>query len=93
MTNTMISALATNSDAYRVTVRVGRIWEAINRKTRTVLHTNITLIDEKVQNAISPSHNTSKLYHTWQTEYVPMLLVFKLRTNLEFHRRGIIYSQ
>ncbi|KAL1803163.1 hypothetical protein ACET3Z_031810 [Daucus carota] len=60
MTNTMISALATNSDACRVTVRVGRIWEAINRKTRTILHTKITLIDEKGDHILAVIRNNQK---------------------------------
>lgn len=46
--NTMISALATNKDNCSIHVRVGRVWEAINKKTNLLLHTNVILLDEEV---------------------------------------------
>lgn len=46
--STMISALSSNTENHAIRVRVGRIWEAINKKTHTLLHTNVILLDEQV---------------------------------------------
>lgn len=39
--STLIAALSPNTDDHAIHVRVGRIWQAVNKKTNMLLHTNI----------------------------------------------------
>lgn len=44
----MISALTPKKDGHTIHVRVGRIWEVINKKRNTLLHTNVILLDQEI---------------------------------------------
>ncbi|WOG95295.1 hypothetical protein DCAR_0414607 [Daucus carota subsp. sativus] len=46
-TNAILTALQRKTDTQRIQLRVGRIWEAINRNNKTVLHTNVEFMDQQ----------------------------------------------
>ncbi|XP_074349213.1 uncharacterized protein LOC141688959 isoform X3 [Apium graveolens] len=65
--STMISALTSNMENHTIRVRVGRIWEAINKKTKLLLYTNIILLDEQDNHILATVRNNQKQV------YLPLL--------------------
>ncbi|WOH04500.1 hypothetical protein DCAR_0623909 [Daucus carota subsp. sativus] len=63
----MLSALSQQSDNKKILVRVGRIWEAVNRKNNTLLHTNVILLDEKDDHILAIVRNNQR------DAFLPML--------------------
>lgn len=57
---TMLSALTPHSETASLLVRVGRVWEAINRNNSVVLHTNGVLIDEQENHIMGIVRNNQK---------------------------------
>ncbi|WOH09897.1 hypothetical protein DCAR_0729357 [Daucus carota subsp. sativus] len=54
------AALQTGADGQRIQVRVGRVWEATNRKNGTVLHTNVILMDDQGDHILVIVRNNQK---------------------------------
>ncbi|KAK1383677.1 hypothetical protein POM88_021412 [Heracleum sosnowskyi] len=57
---TMLSALTPQSETASLLVRVGRVWQAINRNNNAVLHTNVVLIDEQENHIMGIVRNNQK---------------------------------
>ncbi|KAL1818436.1 hypothetical protein ACET3Z_013305 [Daucus carota] len=55
-TNAILTALQRKTDTQRIQLRVGRIWEAINRNNKTVLHTNVEFMDQQEQSVYDISN-------------------------------------
>ncbi|KAK1370447.1 hypothetical protein POM88_036539 [Heracleum sosnowskyi] len=65
--STMISALTPNNNDHTLHVRVGRIWESMNKKKNTLLHTNVILLDEEKNHIVATIRNNQKQI------YLPLL--------------------
>ncbi|XP_063948114.1 replication protein A 70 kDa DNA-binding subunit D-like [Daucus carota subsp. sativus] len=59
-TNAIITALQARSDTQEIQVRVGRIWEAINRNNKTVLYTNVILMDQQDDHVLAIIRNNQR---------------------------------
>ncbi|KAL1826128.1 hypothetical protein ACET3Z_012906 [Daucus carota] len=59
-TNAILTALQTKTDTQRIQVRVGRIWEAINRNNKTVLHTNVEFMDQQGDHILAIIRNNQR---------------------------------
>ncbi|XP_074356467.1 replication protein A 70 kDa DNA-binding subunit A-like [Apium graveolens] len=76
----MTSALTSNTENHTIRVRVGLIWEAINKKTKMLLDTNIILLDEHVCiNLTAINHinmNEAMVVTLWEARAKQFLEVF-----------------
>ncbi|KAL1823138.1 hypothetical protein ACET3Z_009916 [Daucus carota] len=59
-TNAILTALQRKTDTQRIQLRVGRIWEAINRNNKTVLHTNVEFMDQQGDHILAIIRNNQR---------------------------------
>ncbi|XP_074342503.1 replication protein A 70 kDa DNA-binding subunit D-like [Apium graveolens] len=73
-----LASLTPNSEKEKVLIRVTRIWEAINKRNGTLLHTNIILLDQQGNHMMAIVRNNQKQI------YLPLLKENEVYTISDF---------
>ncbi|KAF1002010.1 hypothetical protein AG4045_005644, partial [Apium graveolens] len=55
-----LAAMKPNTDGNTILVRVTRVWEAINKRNGTTLHTNVVLLDQQDKHIMAVVRNNQK---------------------------------